>query len=85
MLIEKDADFEILQQDKSIHSVRDAANYYDPRKAAAIFVLQTNNGLIAFIKSADSGKIDFHLLKGLFELCKGRSGKTRYNLVASRF
>ena len=68
-LIENGADFEVIQQDKPILSVQDAREYYDVEKIAPVFILQTDNQLIAFIKSINSGRIDFSQLKSLLN-CK---------------
>ena len=62
-LRENEAEFELLKQDKPILSVADAAAYYPVEKAAPTFVLQTEDGLIGCITSANSGRLDFEALK----------------------
>lgn len=53
------ADYEVIRHDKPIRSTKDAAEYFDIAKAAPVFVLDTDIGLVAFIKSAVRGKIPF--------------------------
>lgn len=70
LLVESNADFELLKQDKPILSASDAAEYYPPEKAAPTFVLQTEGGLIGCITSINSGRLDFEFLKRKFNFVK---------------
>lgn len=70
LLVENNADFQLLKQDKPILSASDAAEYYPPEKAAPTFVLQTEDGLIGCITSINSGRLDFEFLKGKFNFVK---------------
>lgn len=63
VLDENKADYEVIRQDKPIRSVKDAEGYYDVSKAAPTIVLETDRGLVAYIKSANSGKISFPKLR----------------------
>ena len=57
------SDFEILVHDDPILSTKDAAEYFDIEKAAPSFIMDTEQGLIAFIVSSKRGKINFDAMK----------------------
>ena len=52
-------DFEILAHDTPIVSTQDAAKYFDMEKAAPTFIMDTEQGFVAFILSSKRGRIDF--------------------------
>ena len=58
--------YELLVKDKPILSVADAKQYYPIEKAAPVFVLQSEKGLIGCIVSARYGKLNFGELKRQF-------------------
>ena len=58
-LEKNNSDFEILAHDTPIVSTQDAAKYFDVQKAAPTFIMDTEQGLVAFIISSKRGKIDF--------------------------
>ena len=62
------ADYEILHHATPIRSTKDAAVYFDTLKAAPAFVLNSNIGLLVYIKSASRGKIDFNNIKALLQI-----------------
>lgn len=64
------ADFELIRQEAPILSAADAAPYYDVRKAAPTFILQTEGGLIACTLSANRGRMDFEAMKERFGFAK---------------
>lgn len=66
LLITKNLQFEIIQQDRPIISALDAEGYYPVEKSAPTFVLQTENGLIGCIVSFQNGRLDFDKLKQAF-------------------
>lgn len=53
------AHFEMINHPTPIFSVKDAEKYFDSHKAAPVFIMQTEKGLIALITSTSNGKIDF--------------------------
>ena len=57
------SDFELLTHDTPIVSTHDAAKYFDIKKAAPTFVMDTEQGLVAFTVSSGRGKIDFKSMK----------------------
>jgi len=57
------SDFEILAHDTPIVSTQDAAKYFDIEKAAPTLIMDTEQGLIAFIVSSKRGKLNFVALK----------------------
>lgn len=65
LLDENGADYQVIRHDKAICSTKDAVEYFDIAKAAPVFVLDTDVGLVSFIKSAERGKIPFAELKRL--------------------
>ena len=69
-LTNNNCDFEIIQHDEPIYSTIDAKKYFDINKAAPTFILQTENGLTAFIVSSGYGRIDFNLLKQQLKFLK---------------
>ena len=56
-------DFEILSHDAPIISTHDAAKYFDIGKAAPTLIMDTEQGLVAFIISSKRGKIDFKAMR----------------------
>lgn len=64
------ANFQLIKQDKPIHTVQDAEGYYDVEKAAPTFILQTENGLLACIVSINRGRLDFEAMKKQFGYSK---------------
>ncbi len=66
ILREAGADFALIRQDVPILSAADAAPYYDVRKAAPTFILQTERGLIACTLSANRGRMDFEAMRRRF-------------------
>lgn len=60
------ARYRILEHDRPILSAADAAGYYPLEKAAPVFVLQTEDGLIGCIASAQNGRLNLELLKERF-------------------
>lgn len=69
-LKEAEADFQLIRQDVPILSAADAAPYYDVRKAAPTFVLQSEKGLTACILSANRGRMDFQDMRRRFGFSK---------------
>ena len=63
LLNEKNADYQLLEQNIPILSTIDAERFYDVKKAAPTFILQNEAGLLAFIVSANRGRLDFEQLK----------------------
>jgi len=63
ILKQNNADYELVHQDKPIRSATDASGYYDVSKSAPTILLETDKGLIAYIKSVNSENIDFSFLK----------------------
>ncbi|RIE01224.1 hypothetical protein D3H35_22790 [Cohnella faecalis] len=61
-LKDSNSDFEIIAHETPIISTQDAAKYFDIEKAAPTLILQTEQGLIAFIVSSQRGRIDFKAL-----------------------
>jgi prolyl-tRNA editing enzyme YbaK/EbsC (Cys-tRNA(Pro) deacylase) len=62
-LEQNDCDFEIIAHEAPILSAQDAANYFDVDKAAPTLILQTEQGLVAFVTSSLRGRVDFISLK----------------------
>jgi prolyl-tRNA editing enzyme YbaK/EbsC (Cys-tRNA(Pro) deacylase) len=56
-------DFEILPHDAPIKSTHDAAKYFDIEKTAPTLIMETEQGLIAFIISSKRGKIDLKAMQ----------------------
>ncbi len=65
-LSEAHADFQMIKQDKPIHAAQDAKGYYDIEKAAPVFILENENGLLACIISISRGRLDFEAMKRQF-------------------
>lgn len=61
-LAEKRADFEIIKHSFPIISVQDAKKYFDINCAAPVFIVQSDQGMLSLIVSAQRGKIDFKKL-----------------------
>ncbi len=53
------ADFEMILHDKPIISTQDAAQYFDLEKASPVFIMETEQGFLAYIASVNNKKIDF--------------------------
>ena len=71
-------DFEILTHEKPIVSTLDAARYFDIGKAAPTFIMETEQGLVAFIVSSKRGRMDFKAMKrvlGFSKMKMADSGK----------
>lgn len=62
-LSQQGCDFEIIKQEEPIIKTSDAAKYFDIDKAAPTFVMDTDQGLVAFIASSQRGRIDFKAIK----------------------
>jgi len=69
-LINQNSDFEILTHETPIVSTQDAAKYFDIDKAAPTFIMETEQGLIAFIVSSKRGKLDFKAIKQVLGFSK---------------
>ena len=69
-LEKNNSDFEILAHDTPIISTQDAAKYFDIDKTAPTFIMDTEQGLVAFIISSKRGKIDFKAMKQSLEFSK---------------
>lgn len=69
-LSEKHADFQLIRQNKPIYTVQDAEGYYDVKKAAPTFILQTEDGLLSCITSINRGKLDLETMKKQFGYSK---------------
>ncbi len=57
------ADYEIIRHGKPILTTADADGLFDTGKAAPVFILETENGLIALIIKARSEHINLKRLK----------------------
>lgn len=57
-LRDNQANFEIIKHPDPIFSVKDAEKYFDIDKAAPVYILQTEKGLIALVTKASIGKTD---------------------------
>lgn len=64
------ASFELIKQKSPIVSTEDARQYYDIKKAAPTFILESDMGLIACTISANHGKMDFKDMKEKFGFSK---------------
>ena len=62
-LEKNNSNFEILAHDTPIISTQDAGNYFDIGKAAPTLIMETEQGLVAFILSSKRGKIDLKAMK----------------------
>lgn len=58
-LQDEQACFEIIEHSSPILSVKDAEKYFDSSKAAPVFIMKTEKGLLALVISAQRGRIDF--------------------------
>lgn len=58
-LQDKQAYFEIIEHTSPILSVKDAEKYFDSNKAAPVFIMKTEKGLLALIISTQRGRMDF--------------------------
>lgn len=65
-----DCCFEILKHTTPVISTQDAATYFDINKAAPTFIMDTEQGLVAFIVSFKRGKIDFKTIKQVLGFAK---------------
>lgn len=57
------SDFELIAHETPILSTNDAKKYFDIEKAAPTLILQSAEGLLAFIMSSQRGRVDFQMLK----------------------
>lgn len=62
-LNENNCEFGIIAHGSPIILTSDAAKYFDSQKSAPTFILQTEQGLIALIASAQRGRLDFTSIK----------------------
>ena len=62
-LKDNNSDYEILEHESPILSTQDAAKYFDIKKAAPTFIVDTEQGLVALIISSRRGKIDFKTMR----------------------
>ena len=69
-LIGNNSDFEILEHDSPIISTQDAEKYFDMDKLPPTLIMDTEQGLVAFIVSSNRGKIDFKGLKQILGFSK---------------
>lgn len=69
-LEESNAAFEIIPHQKPIVTTADAEGLFDLNKAAPVFVVKTESGLMAFMVSSQRGRIDFKLIKELLGFAK---------------
>lgn len=63
-------DFEIIEQDKPIITLADAAKYFPIEKAVPTLIAQTDRGLIAMFVSSSYGRVDFSRIKDQFKFQK---------------
>lgn len=63
LLTEADCDFEIISHPKAIVSAADAEGLFDFEKAAPVYILKTEQGLISLIVKAQSERIDLQRIK----------------------
>lgn len=71
-LTDENACYELIRQDAPILSAQDGARHFDPQYAAPTLVVQTENGLMSVIFSAQRGRLDFDSLKIRAGLAKCR-------------
>jgi len=64
------ADFQLIRQDKPIHTVQDAAGYFPIENSAPTFILKNEDGLLACIVSIARGRLDFEEMKKQFGYSK---------------
>jgi len=62
-LKENNCDFAIIEHKSPIIQTLDAAKYFDIKKSAPTFILQTERGLIALIASFQQERLDFKSIK----------------------
>jgi len=89
LLLDQNADFEILTHDKPIHSKQDALGYFKLEETAPTLILDTENGFMALIISGEREKIDFKQLKKLtncrkLQLANSDVIKEKLNLKAGQ-
>lgn len=89
LLLDQNADFEILTHDKPIYSKQDALGYFKLEETAPTLILETENGYLALIISGEREKIDFKQLKKLtscrkLQLANSDVIKERLNLTAGQ-
>lgn len=63
LLKQSDADYEIIQHEKPILSTADAEALFDTSKAAPVFIMNTEKGLVSLIVKARSERFDFKKVK----------------------
>ncbi len=61
-LINHDADFELIPHESPIISTNDASKYFDIKKASPTFIVDTEQGLVAFIVGSWRGRLNFREL-----------------------
>jgi len=69
-LKDNNSDFEILAHDTPIISTQDAVKYFDIDKTAPTFVMDTDQGYVAFIVSSKRGKLDLKSMKQKLQFSK---------------
>jgi Cys-tRNA(Pro)/Cys-tRNA(Cys) deacylase len=89
LLVDQNADFEILTHDKPIHSKQDALGYFKLEETAPTLILETENGYLSLIISGEREKIDFKQLKKLtncrkFQLANLDEIEEKLNLKAGQ-
>lgn len=58
-----ESDYEIMAHDTPILSTQDASKYFDIEKAAPTLIMDTEQGLVAFIVSSKRGKLNYNAMK----------------------
>jgi len=77
--------FEIIEQDKPIITLTDAARYFPIEKAVPTLVAQTDRGLVALFVSSSYGKVDFSLLKDQFKFQKMKMADRKQIVVQTGY
>lgn len=62
-LKDQQSDFALIPHEIPLLSTEDAKTYFDIGKAAPTLILQSEEGLLAFIMSSQRGRADFQMLK----------------------
>ena len=57
------ADFALIHQEAPIRTAQDGAKYFPPEKAAPTLVVQTEQGLMSLIFSAQRGRLDLDAIR----------------------
>lgn len=66
LLQNQNIDFEIIEHDKPIITLADAAKYFPIEKSVPTLIAQTDRGLIALFVSSSYGRVDFAGIKERF-------------------